>query len=474
MNELEEYFENDESSDVFRKSIIAITVLLALLGAYAIYAVFTSDILWGFKINWNCFKSPLFTVLSVIGFFLQFVNWQHSSFETWIGTKKAGDSDYKWEKSNDIMDSVFGGCVWPLVSHLVIIPCMYGAAMWYAIMGLVHVLGKFAPFLIAILIVVLVVFFYKWATNLYEHKYRGAILVAMSILGFSILGATAYYMSNPYLLSSGISSLASKPESIGTCRITGNDVNLRQGPGREYEKVGMKVSMDEEYPLLDESDGWVKIDFNGTPAWLSNKFCMLIYSSSSDGAEDEDLGCWDGDDEIGDGYIPATETHSPESNEVIEVPEEVMKSVQVSQIQLVDEAKEEIKSEYGDSKSGNVTAEDFDTAPKPKADENEIYASVDVMPEFPGGNKALMTWLGANVRYPEAAQQNDVQGRVVVKFVVEKDGSIAQVQVVKGVDKDLDKEAVRVVSKMPKWTPGKSGGKVVRTYFSLPVNFRLQ
>lgn len=156
--------------------------------------------------------------------------------------------------------------------------------------------------------------------------------------------------------------------------------------------------------------------------------------------------------------------------DVPEVPEEIMKTVSVTQIATVDGAKDDILSKYNKSKS-KITVEDLDTDPAPK--EEEIYAAVDVVPEFPGGMPALMTWLGANVRYPETAQINNVQGRVVVKFVVEKNGSIAQVEVVKGVDKDLDKEAVRVVSKMPKWSPGKKDGVPVRAYFNLPVTFRL-
>ncbi|MCH5231701.1 MAG: energy transducer TonB, partial [Muribaculaceae bacterium] len=87
---------------------------------------------------------------------------------------------------------------------------------------------------------------------------------------------------------------------------------------------------------------------------------------------------------------------------------------------------------------------------------------------------ALMKWLSNNIRYPEAAQQNDIQGRVVVKFVVEKDGSIGHAEIARGVDKDLDREALRVVNKMPKWQPGKNNGVAVRSYFNLPVTFRLQ
>ncbi|MDE6142440.1 MAG: energy transducer TonB, partial [Muribaculaceae bacterium] len=109
---------------------------------------------------------------------------------------------------------------------------------------------------------------------------------------------------------------------------------------------------------------------------------------------------------------------------------------------------------------------------KPK--EEEIFQAVEQNAEFPGGQAALMKFLKDNIRYPEAAQQNDIQGRVIVRFVVEKDGSIGQITIMKGVDKDLDREALRVVKKMPKWQPGKNNGVAVRSYFNLPVTFRLQ
>jgi protein TonB len=96
------------------------------------------------------------------------------------------------------------------------------------------------------------------------------------------------------------------------------------------------------------------------------------------------------------------------------------------------------------------------------------------MPEFPGGQAALMKWLSNNIRYPQIALDNGISGRVVVKFVVEKDGSVGNVQVVKGVDKDLDKEAMRVVRAMPKWQPGKNNGQAVRCYYNLPVTFKIQ
>lgn len=105
---------------------------------------------------------------------------------------------------------------------------------------------------------------------------------------------------------------------------------------------------------------------------------------------------------------------------------------------------------------------------------DEIFTAVEQPSQFPGGENAMMRWLSENVIYPEAAQKNGAQGRVIVRFVVEKDGSISSPSIMKGVDKDLDREALRVVGMMPKWEPGKNNGKPVRSYYTLPITFKLQ
>lgn len=180
----------------------------------------------------------------------------------------------------------------------------------------------------------------------------------------------------------------------------------------------------------------------------------------------------------------------------IEVPEEVLATVQVTQIAIVDADK--VKNEVMDMETqkedntarGVVNQEGSDDADKFKAvqeqvvvkeepkeepkKEEEIFVAVEQMAEFKGGQSALMKYLNSNIRYPELAAQNDIQGKVIVRFVVEKDGSIGQVSIVKGVDKSLDKEAIRVVKGMPKWQPGKNNGVAVRSYFTLPVTFKLQ
>ena len=113
--------------------------------------------------------------------------------------------------------------------------------------------------------------------------------------------------------------------------------------------------------------------------------------------------------------------------------------------------------------------------PEPKKEEdNKVFDVVEQQPAFPGGQGALLSWLSSNIHYPAVAEENGIQGRVVVSFVVEKDGSISNVQVVRGVDPSLDKEAARVVKSMPKWTPGKQNGQAVRVKYNVPVTFKLQ
>ena len=106
--------------------------------------------------------------------------------------------------------------------------------------------------------------------------------------------------------------------------------------------------------------------------------------------------------------------------------------------------------------------------------EEEIFQVVEAMPEFPGGTAELMKGLQKNIKYPSISQENGVQGRVIVQFVVNRDGSIVDPVVLRSVDPYLDKEALRVVSAMPKWKPGEQRGKPVRVKFTLPVQFRLQ
>ena len=109
-----------------------------------------------------------------------------------------------------------------------------------------------------------------------------------------------------------------------------------------------------------------------------------------------------------------------------------------------------------------------------EVEEQQIFQVVEEMPEFPGGMAECLKFLAKNIKYPTIAQENGVQGRVIVQFVVNQDGSIVDPVVVRSVDPYLDKEALRVIKMMPKWKPGKQRGKAVRVKYTVPVTFKLQ
>ncbi|WP_251968612.1 energy transducer TonB [Parabacteroides sp. AD58] len=132
------------------------------------------------------------------------------------------------------------------------------------------------------------------------------------------------------------------------------------------------------------------------------------------------------------------------------------------------------------SSEDDASAAQTETFVAPVVEEEEeesaqqIFTVVEKQPEFPGGTAELFKYLSKAIKYPVIAQENGIQGRVVCSFVVNRDGSIVDIQVMRGVDPSLDKEAVRVISEMPKWKPGEQRGKPVRVRFILPVQFRLQ
>lgn len=106
-------------------------------------------------------------------------------------------------------------------------------------------------------------------------------------------------------------------------------------------------------------------------------------------------------------------------------------------------------------------------------EDSKVYTVVEQEPAFPGGNDALLAYVSKNIRYPESAKEMDIQGKVVLRFVVLENGSVGDVQVIQSLDHACDREAIRVVKSLPRFTPGKQQGKPVKTYFTLPVRFSL-
>ena len=185
----------------------------------------------------------------------------------------------------------------------------------------------------------------------------------------------------------------------------------------------------------------------------------------------------------------------PEIEEVLQ--EEVLNTEKVTEIAIVpdDQVTEEVKSQdelqQSETAVGTVNedrgVDDIINAqthqdavvvdeikPAPPVDDNKVFDSVEQDPEYPGGLGELQKYVATHLRYPSVPQENGIQGRVVVQFVVTKTGSIGQVRVVRKVDPDLDAEAVRVVKSLPKFVPGKMNGHPVNVWFTLPVVFKLQ
>ena len=157
----------------------------------------------------------------------------------------------------------------------------------------------------------------------------------------------------------------------------------------------------------------------------------------------------------------------PEPEEVPEVIEEIKivdDDVKTEEVNFTTEdTKEEVKIQQ-------IELPDEE----PEEEIEEVFMVVAEMPEFPGGMAKLMKYFSDNVRYPVVAAENGIQGRVICQFTVWKDGTIRDIVVVKGVDKALDKEAVRLIENMPNWKPGKQRGKAVSCKYTVPVSFRLQ
>ena len=155
-------------------------------------------------------------------------------------------------------------------------------------------------------------------------------------------------------------------------------------------------------------------------------------------------------------------------------PPPVVQEVEVLNVVEDDVETESIEISTEDNKEEVVIAAPVE-APEEEEEEEVVFVVVESMPEFPGGQQALFKYLGDNVKYPVIAQENGIQGRVICQFVVNKDGSIVDIEVVRsGGDPSLDKEAIRVIKSMPKWKPGKQRGKPVRVKFTVPVSFKLQ
>lgn len=145
-------------------------------------------------------------------------------------------------------------------------------------------------------------------------------------------------------------------------------------------------------------------------------------------------------------------------------------------LEIVEDNKEltnEVKVENTEADANTQIQAPIEVQQEEENEEVVNFYVIEEKPEFPGGEAAMFQWIAKNVKYPEIAKENSVQGKVFVQFVIGKEGKVTDVQVVRGVDPSLDKEAVRIIQSMPAWKPGKQRGKPVKVSFQLPINFKL-
>lgn len=172
-------------------------------------------------------------------------------------------------------------------------------------------------------------------------------------------------------------------------------------------------------------------------------------------------------------YIPITR----ETQAKPPPPPTAPKSVEIINIVSDDvEIEEELVIEVSEADEATIidVAPVIETVAEEVVEEEEVFFIVEEMPEFPGGELALRSYLASSIKYPVIAQENGIQGKVYVTFVVDKDGSVSNANIARGVDPSLDQEALRVVNSLPSWKPGKQRGQPVRVSYTVPINFVLQ
>ncbi len=173
------------------------------------------------------------------------------------------------------------------------------------------------------------------------------------------------------------------------------------------------------------------------------------------------------DDDWDDIWITRPEPPEPPKPDPVKEPDIL--------IEVPDDVKvEPLKISPSEGLPGDPAPEYIQSTIDRKEDIDEIFISVEIMPEFPGGDKALLKWIGEHMTYPAVAAENGVEGRVSCSFIINIDGSISDIQILRSIDPSLDREAIRVLKSMPNWKPGMQQGRPVRVKYNVPVRFKLQ
>lgn len=270
-------------------------VLMVALSAWAAWGVAQKS--FGLGVEWNIFHSTgLWTFFSVIGFFLQFFNWQHTSFDH-VTEVTYADGSKKRYKSQDIIDNMEGSFLWPLISHLFLIPAIYGAVIYYVLMICLALIGGIMPYVLALLVVGSVYFYYKLGIRMKQRKFRMVLLVVMSVLfAFAYVGLADNISFNFNFFSENNIGIQEEKRFV---RCVGNGVNLREQPdansarlyreasdsGRMFFIQGNADSSYSPYQLFDtnivqllsEEGDWYKLAVDGVQVYALKKYFVPIY-----------------------------------------------------------------------------------------------------------------------------------------------------------------------------------------------------
>ncbi len=292
------YQSESIETKVFEKNLRIATGIVGVVGLWAAIRLILSDIGW--DVEWNIFKSPsLWMFFSFIGFFLQFFNWQHTSFDH-VTEVTYTDGSKKRYKSMDVIDTMEGQFLWPIISHLVVIPAIYGAVIYYVLMMILALISSLVPYLAGAAVLGSIYGFFLCGQKLAQRKYRSYLLIAVGVV-FSLIYASAigYTMSDDESSASAISNQTEKDFVL----CTGNEVELRQSPSPSSAclfadpscngKVYFNASpSSDEYPfqlsqgtiveLISESSDWYQVTVSGTPAYVPKIYFKLVYPERID------------------------------------------------------------------------------------------------------------------------------------------------------------------------------------------------
>ncbi|MBR6604484.1 MAG: hypothetical protein IKK92_01220 [Prevotella sp.] len=284
---VDDYIDSSRGNDNYKYFLYSAVAIVSIFALYVAWLYVSSDKDFGFEIEWKFWKSSiLWPILSFIGFFLQFLDWQHTSFkEGWVVKDSWGRE--KFVENNDIMSSMFGGCVWPLISHFFLIPCAYGAALYYLIILPLALLNALIPYLAALFCIVMAVFFYKIAKNLGWKSHPLLKLFFAMVLFLLLISAVSIPTS--YDFESNNEESVSQSEYIGYAKVTTKVANLRTGPGTDYEICmqangeKLQVRQGDEIKILEDTGDWFKILLSDNEtAYIKKTLCSDInYNQTS-------------------------------------------------------------------------------------------------------------------------------------------------------------------------------------------------